>query len=519
MEPAVHGTVFADSDPAPRRYRAAEVYLFDTCTMKCGYCWLAESGRVADASQLAPFRSAEYVEQLATFFNSRTTPQDAWTLLFTGGEPLLMPNLGRLCGDLFRHGNKVAFYTSLFVDEDQANFRFLCDANPSDVDYVMASFHPEAEKIEDAWFQRLEKLKRAGHKVFLRFVGHPARLDRLEELSGKCRDLDVAFYPTSLLSDHYPAAYSGEQRSQLSSHFASTSQFIQLLGGVDTRSVRCYAGSKMIAVNLQTGNITPCISVSSPSLGNIYENRLSLYDADIACPEPGINCMCDVHYQQDVVIGAGDAGAFEQLKHGFVPPRRADAEIEAMKSRGIRFYGSEQAGIGAVQDDSRLFFSIREVKDSLKRNGTRGVTHRSFRVIGDAPDLFRLEDAAPCNTAVIGRGARMRIETPAERWAYAALFPLNSSSGEGKTFIVRLDFTIERGKIGIGCLTPDLTTYVGEGEKIAAEGEACLDLTVDLRDGAAWLVIRNVAADGEPSVVELHGIRTLAAEAASSIQV
>jgi len=151
---------------APRRYRAAEVYLFDTCTMKCGYCWLAESGRVADASQLAPYRSLEHIEQLATFFNSRTTPQDAWNLLFTGGEPLLMPNLGRLCSDLFRHGNKVAFYTSLFVDDRQANFRFLCDASPSDVDYVMASFHPEAEGIEDVWFQRLEKLKRAGHKVF-----------------------------------------------------------------------------------------------------------------------------------------------------------------------------------------------------------------------------------------------------------------------------------------------------------------------------------------------------------------
>ena len=504
---------------AGRRYRTAEVYLFDTCTMKCGYCWLAESGRVADAAQLAPFRSMEYVERLAAFFNSRTTPQEGWTLLLTGGEPLLMPNLGRFCGDLFHHGNKVAFYTSLFVGEVQANFQYLCDASPSDVDYVMASFHPEAESIEDVWFQRLEKLKRAGHKVFLRFVGHPARLDRLEELSGRCRDLDVAFYPTSLLSTHYPAAYSGEQRSRLSSHFTSTSQFIQLLGGVDTGSVRCFAGSKLIAVNLQTGNITPCISVSSPSLGNIHENRLSLYDADIACPEPGIDCMCDVHYQQDVVIGAADARAFERLKHGFVPPKGAEAEIEAIKNRGIRFHGAEQPGIGGVQDDSRLFFSIQEVKDSLKRNGNRGVTHRSFRVIGDAPDLFRMEDAAPCNAALIERGAPMRIEAPAERWAYAALFPLLANPGAGNTFIVRLDFTIERGKMGFGCLTKDLATYVGDGEKIAAEGDSCLDLTLDLRDGAAWLVIRNVAAGGEASVLRLNGIRTLAAEVANSIQV
>jgi organic radical activating enzyme len=194
--------------PTEPRYRAAEVYLFDTCTMKCGYCWLAESGRVADASQLSPYRRAEHVEQIAAFFNSRTTPLDAWILLLTGGEPLLMPNLDRLCTDLFRHGNKVAFYTSLFVEEGQPNFRFLRDCNPSDVDYVMASFHPESEENESGWFRRLEMLKRAGHKMFFRFVGHPARLHRLEEFSSKCQDLDVSFYPTSLLSSSYPAAYS-----------------------------------------------------------------------------------------------------------------------------------------------------------------------------------------------------------------------------------------------------------------------------------------------------------------------
>src|ERR1044071_2912951 len=145
--------------------------------MKCGYCWLAESGRVADASQLSPYRRTEHVQQIGTFFNSRTTPQDAWILLLSGGEPLLMPNLSRLCTDLFSHGNRVAFYTSLFVDEGQANFQFLRDSSPSNVDYVMASFHPEAEENESAWFHKLELLKRAGHKVFLRFVGHPARLD------------------------------------------------------------------------------------------------------------------------------------------------------------------------------------------------------------------------------------------------------------------------------------------------------------------------------------------------------
>ena len=501
------------------RYRTAEVYLFETCTMKCGYCWLAESGRVADASQLAPYRRREHIEQISAFFNSRTTPRDAWILQLTGGEPLLMPNLGAFCQDLFGYGNKVVFYTSLFVDEGQANFRFLCDSSPSDVDYVMASFHPEAEQTEHAWFRKLERLKHAGHSVFLRFVGHPARLHRLEEISRKCQDLDVAFYPTTLFSDHYPGAYSDEQRSRLSRHFSSASQFIQLLGGVDTRNRRCFAGSNIIAVDLRSGNITPCISVSSPSLGNVYEDRLNLYDTDIACPEPGINCACDVHFQQDIVIGAPDSERFVQLKQGFSPPQRMDAQIESMRNKGIRFYGASKAGIGGVQDDTRLFYSIQEVKESLKRTGALGFSYRSFRVTGEAPPLFRLEDVTPSGSAVIVGKAPVRIETPAERWAYAALFPLQAPrSGNGKhTYIVRLEYSIERGKLGIGCVTADQGAYVGEGEKFVTEADSHSNITVDLADGAGWLVIRNASADGEPSVLSLLDIRTFAAEPVSAI--
>lgn len=144
------------SQQVQRRFRVAEVYLFDTCSMKCGYCSLAESGRVVDASQLAQFRDPARIRQLSAFFNSRTTDREGWNLMFTGGEPLLMPNLQLFCSELFDAGNKAAFYTSLFVDKNQANFRFLEACDPANVDYVMASLHPEAEAEEDAWFDKLK---------------------------------------------------------------------------------------------------------------------------------------------------------------------------------------------------------------------------------------------------------------------------------------------------------------------------------------------------------------------------
>jgi hypothetical protein len=244
-----------------------------------------------------------------------------------------------------------------------------------------------------------------------------------------------------------------------------------------------------------------------------------LYDTDIACPEPGINCSCDVHFQQDIVIGAADSQGFKELKRGFSPPKRVDAEIESMKREGIRFYGTKKAGIGGVQDDSRLFYSIQEVKESLKRTGTLGVSHRSFRVTGEAPPLFRLEDVTPWGVAVVGGTGPIRIQTPAERWAYAALFPLQApGSRDGKeTFVVKLEYAIERGKLGIGCVTADRGTYVGEGEKYVTEADSQSNITVDLADGAGWLVIRNASADGEPSILRLLDIRTFTAEPFSAI--
>src|SRR4051794_4535919 len=82
--------------PTPPPYRIAEVYMFDTCTHKCGYCWLAESGQVLDFSQLDRFRDNGFVDQIAAFFVSRTTSENKWLLQLTGGEPLMAPNLERL---------------------------------------------------------------------------------------------------------------------------------------------------------------------------------------------------------------------------------------------------------------------------------------------------------------------------------------------------------------------------------------------------------------------------------------
>jgi organic radical activating enzyme len=351
-------------------YRIAEVYLFDTCTHRCGYCGLAESGQVLDASQLKPFRDPEFIRRVAGFFNRRTQTSTKWLLQFTGGEPLLTPGLELLCESLFEYGNRVAFYTALLLPEGHAGFRFLLSSGAPDVDYVMASFHPEAELDEEVYFRKIRLLKERGHHVIVRYVGHPARLSRLQEVDARCRDLDVCFYPTTLLSTIYPQAYTEMERSSLATYFTSMSQHLQLRGGLRTEVLRCHAGSRMIAVNMQTGNITPCITVDRPSLGNVFADTLNLGEGLAACPVGNISCVCDVHYQQAIVEGVDDSRAFADQKQGYVP---WGADRGALTDLAHLPFYQGKMGIGEVQDHGRLFFTKEEVKARWQMRKIRGV--------------------------------------------------------------------------------------------------------------------------------------------------
>uniref|UniRef100_Q02BD6 Radical SAM domain protein n=1 Tax=Solibacter usitatus (strain Ellin6076) TaxID=234267 RepID=Q02BD6_SOLUE len=487
--------------------RIAEIYLFDTCTMKCGYCSLAESGKVLDSTQLERFRDPGFIDHVVNFFNSRTTAEDKWNLLFTGGEPLITPNLAAMCRGLFSRGNKVSIYTGLYLPETHVNFRFVLEHGPDEFDYLMASLHPETEADEGAYWRKVELLKGRGHKVFVRFVGHPNRLHRLSELAARCRDLDVCFYPTTLLSDNYPRSYTDDQRGELSGHFSSLSQFIQLRGGLSTNNLRCHAGKRMIAVNMQTGNITPCITVGKPILGNIFENSLDEVSHEIECPVPGINCCCDVHFQQDIVAGAKDE-EFGNLKLGFAPPRGFDFELARMRDCGIEFYGNPKAGIGSVTEDGRLFYSIAEVKASFHRNGSlKG--HVPVRAGEPIKPLFRLEESQPCNQSRVTTGPPFTVTTAAEQWSYAAVIPVAESVPMSGA-IVRLKTKVVSGAVGIGILNADLSVFVTAEQNMTPEDSGC-DLFLSRPEGRVWLVVRNVSPSGSPSCVEVNSVEAFQA--------
>jgi SAM-dependent methyltransferase len=132
-------------------------------------------------------------------------------------------------------------------------------------------------------------------------------------------------------------------------------------------------------------------------------------------------------------------------------------------------------------------------------------------------EIFDLKEATACNGSTITKDSSPRITTPPQQWAYAAVFPLRKQPNElgigDRCLVIRVEATIETGRIGIAVAQPDLREFICE-EEIAAPGKTTLELTLRSNAPGVWLVVRNVA-DGGASTIRIHAIKTYLASGAA----
>ena len=181
------------------------------------------------------------------------------------------------------------------------------------------------------------------------------------------------------MSRNYPGAYTPEEKSELASYFSAPSQLVLLEGGIDTDNVVCHAGRKNLAVDFLSGAFTPCILLSSPIVGNLHEDWLSIPRGPIRCPSSKLACNCDAHFQWDIVPGAESNAAFERQKKGFVPAmsREEYASVKArIESKKLKF-ADTTACTGQVKDDSILILPTSLVKAQLRASKAKSRLSRS----------------------------------------------------------------------------------------------------------------------------------------------
>jgi hypothetical protein len=278
----------------------------------------------------------------------------------------------------------------------------------------------------------------------------------------------------------------------------------------------CYAGSRILAVNLQSGAVTPCITVPGPLLGNIFEDRLDLFEERPGkCTAQGVNCICDVHFQQNVVVGAEDAARFNELGRGSVAPRGYVGTIESMKANGGKFYGNPDAGMGNVEDMTRLAFTAEEVRKRFRLSG-KATAAMPADVWEDPPArlagegrlaAFALSDLVPTESGSVEPGSRPELTTSPLQWAYVAVLPLPISADAGSGLSLRARFQVLEGSVGVGVLACDEKAFLSEGIVRAGEGrETTVRLPLPSPPATGPLIFRNVAANGVASRARLTSV-------------
>jgi len=301
-----------------------ELWLFNTCNFRCGYCGLVTDGSVTHTEELAPYRDPAFIETLLRFFRAQRPAGRPWAVVLTGGEPCLMPNLEAFVLGLGRNGDTVSINTNMSIPLP----KLFGQEALGHLAYIQASYHPDwylGDFQPETFFANVAEVRQLGVPVFVRFVGAPHALEQLPALEARCKALGVTFFPTTLFNPDYPKSYTPEERAKLGSMMVAYASQLQLEGGLVMDNRRCVAADRLYAARLHRGgDITPCISTSGPVLGNIFENTLRPIPGPKPCFRKEQLCSCGSHFQMNIVEGADDSEEFARVLNGAGVKRQAD---------------------------------------------------------------------------------------------------------------------------------------------------------------------------------------------------
>jgi SAM-dependent methyltransferase len=125
-------------------------------------------------------------------------------------------------------------------------------------------------------------------------------------------------------------------------------------------------------------------------------------------------------------------------------------------------------------------------------------------------DVFPLTGCRRERGSMVETGTSgLRVTTPAERFHYGVKIPrkmdVPEAAGERET-VLMVDAHVRGGEIGIGYVTDDGSTFLEEFV-VKASDRRTWHLPFPTPNRCRWIVLRNQSANGQPSVVEVYGIR------------
>lgn len=323
--------------------------VFFDCNFTCDFCFVHDDRTRPNMSgAYKRFKDLTYHDYMIDFIDKLAEQTGKWTILLTGGEPLLMPNLSYLTSAITRHGHKLRYNTNLSIPiESNSSWRA---ANPPDsVEAFVVSIHPQSMPRLNSIINRIKLLKQFGYSLIVRMVAHPSQLYLLEDLDQVFKALNVTFAPLPLLTGGYPKAYTKEQFVKVRQYTKGYAELLCLYGGASTEGRICHAGSKTLYIQSRPDketidDISPCISVNSakPLENYLGSNPIRSIDElvlhqPVRCLREKPVCNCPALFEHNILIGCETRQNYNELLRGFTEPAWEQFEIWA-KENNIVFY-------------------------------------------------------------------------------------------------------------------------------------------------------------------------------------
>lgn len=293
----------------------ALLYLHDDCNYSCDYCMVGSADFTKRESRAA---TPEGVEAIINFFNLRSD----WHIFLSGGEPTVHPEFIRLARELSKK-NYLRLDTNNSMDGEKLQ-DFIKEVDPERVDFIRCALHTidEEEGRLEEFIQRAKLLKENGFNVFVEFVATPERIHKIPYYFERFQANQIPFVvaPFRDRERRYPLGYSEEEVAILDKYMISAIQR-SVTETEDRKPLGklCDAGYSRINISGITGNIRKCWR-GSEVIGNIYENRLYLFEKSQVCDQESCTYVYESHCEVQGLI-------YRDLKHILSLPKSYDEEI------------------------------------------------------------------------------------------------------------------------------------------------------------------------------------------------
>ena len=198
----------------------------------------------------------------------------------------------------------------------------------------------------------------------------------------------------------------------------------------------------------------------------------------------------------------------------WLPHIRDTTPAEAI-DRFKTLYAEPSSPLGQLcqQCDWWILFKRNELGDSPYLRsvplGDDGIVPLRDEDLIEVEDVLRLADVRSCNNAQLVGAGPIAITTAPERWSYAAALPIrlgDNAAVQSARLVIRVDVTIEAGRVGIGVVNQAMDAFVGKETPLFEPGQHTAEITVTDSRRGQWLIIRNTNVG--PSRVTVNAVRT-----------